>query len=106
MGYPTDKGQWDLTPLGANCIVRRIEEDIEKGADDLIVRPDSYTEKSQVVEILAVGDKVESSFLIEGHMALIEKYVGTEITLDDEALLIVKEEQFIGHLARMRVAVS
>jgi len=88
-------------PLHDRVLVRRVESD-EKTAGGLII-PESAKEKPQEGEIVAVGDgaRKDSGELIElavkaGDKVLFGKWSGTEITLDGEELLIMKESDILG----------
>ena len=91
-------------PLHDRVLVRRVESD-EKTAGGLII-PDSAKEKPQEGEIVAVGagSRKDSGELIEmavneGDKVLFGKWSGTEITLDGEELLIMKESDILGVIA-------
>jgi len=90
-----------FSPLHDRVLVRRIEGD-EKTAGGLII-PDSAKEKPQEGEIVAVGtgERKDSGDLIPmsvkaGDMILFGKWSGTEIKLDGEELLIMKESDILG----------
>jgi chaperonin GroES len=91
-------------PLHDRVLVRRVESE-EKTAGGLII-PESAKEKPQEGEIVAVGDgaRKDSGELIElavntGDKVLFGKWSGTEITLDGEELLIMKESDILGVIA-------
>ncbi len=88
-------------PLHDRVLVRRVESD-EKTKGGLII-PDSAKEKPAEGEIVAVGDgaRKDSGELIEmvvkaGDRVLFGKWSGTEVTLDGEELLIMKESDILG----------
>ena len=88
-------------PLHDRVLVRRVESD-EKTAGGLII-PDSAKEKPAEGEIVACGEgaRKDSGELIamsvkEGDKILFGKWSGTEITLDGEELLIMKESDVLG----------
>ena len=88
-------------PLHDRVLVRRVESD-EKTAGGLII-PDSAKEKPAEGEIIAVGEgaRKDSGELIApsvsaGDKILFGKWSGTEITLDGEELLIMKESDILG----------
>jgi chaperonin GroES len=88
-------------PLHDRVLVRRVESE-EKTAGGLII-PDSAKEKPQEGEVVAVGDgaRKDNGELIElavkaGDKVLFGKWSGTEITLDGEELLIMKESDILG----------
>ncbi len=93
-----------FTPLHDRVLVRRVESD-EKTAGGLII-PDSAKEKPAEGEVIAVGDgaRDESGKRIAmdvkvGDKILFGKWSGTEVTLDGEELLIMKESDIMGILA-------
>ncbi|MCJ7871786.1 co-chaperone GroES [Marinovum sp. 2_MG-2023] len=93
-----------FTPLHDRVLVRRVEGD-EKTAGGLII-PDSAKEKPQEGEVVSVGagardDKGERVTLDvkAGDKILFGKWSGTEITLDGEELLIMKESDIMGVIA-------
>ena len=92
-----------FTPLHDRVLVRRIEGD-EKTAGGLII-PDSAKEKPAEGEIIACGEgaRKDSGELIAmavkaGDKVLFGKWSGTEVTIDGEELLIMKESDIMGLL--------
>ena len=88
-------------PLHDRILVRRIEAD-EKTAGGIII-PDTAKEKPQEGEVIAVGSgaRDESGKLVEldvkvGDRILFGKWSGTEIKLDGEDLIIMKESDVMG----------
>jgi chaperonin GroES len=91
-------------PLHDRVVVRRIEAD-NKSAGGIII-PDTAKEKPQEGEIIAVGPggRDESGKLIPidvktGDRVLFGKWSGTEVKLDGEELLIMKESDIMGVIA-------
>ena len=90
-------------PLHDRVLVRRVESD-EKTAGGLII-PDSAKEKPQEGVIVAVGagardddgDRIALD-VKEGDHILFGKWSGTEVTVDGEELLIMKESDVLGIL--------
>ena len=89
-----------LRPLHDRVIVRRMEE--ERTSAGGIVIPDSATEKPSKGEIVAVGngkklDNGESQSLDVnvGDQVLFGKYSGTEVKVDGEELLVMKEDDIM-----------
>ncbi len=90
-----------FTPLHDRVVVKRVKSD-EKTAGGLII-PDSAKEKPAEGKIVAVGEgaRKDSGELIpmsvkKGDKVLFGKWSGTEITLDGEELLIMKESDILG----------
>lgn len=88
-------------PLHDRIVVRRIEAE-EKTAGGIII-PDTAKEKPSEGEILAIGPgaRDENGKLVEldvkvGDRILFGKWSGTEIKLDGEDLLIMKESDVMG----------
>ena len=99
----------EFTPLHDRVVVRRIEgEDKTKGG---LIIPDSAKEKPQEGEVVAVGEgaREDSGELIPmsvkaGDRILFGKWSGTEVKLDGEELLIMKESDILGVLSDKRAA--
>jgi chaperonin GroES len=90
-------------PLHDRVLVRRIEGD-EKTSGGLII-PESAKEKPAEGEIIAAGEgaRKDSGELIPmavkpGDKVLFGKWSGTEVTIDGEELLIMKESDILGLL--------
>jgi chaperonin GroES len=88
-------------PLHDRILIRRIEAE-EKTAGGIII-PDTAKEKPQQGEVVAVGPgaRDESGRLVKldveaGNRVLFGKWSGTEIVLDGEELLIMKESDVMG----------
>ncbi|NBD30512.1 MAG: co-chaperone GroES [Alphaproteobacteria bacterium] len=91
-------------PLHDRVLVRRVESD-EKTAGGLII-PDSAKEKPAEGVVVAVGagardddgDRIKMD-VSDGDRILFGKWSGTEITVDGEELLIMKESDILGIIA-------
>ena len=93
-----------FTPLHDRVLVRRVQSD-EKTKGGLII-PDSAKEKPAEGEIVACGTgaRKDSGELIAmsvktGDKVLFGKWSGTEVTIDGEELLIMKESDILGIIA-------
>src|ERR1700730_15183018 len=92
----------NLTPLHDRVVVKRIEE--KESVKGGIIIPDSAKEKQQEGEVIAVGaGKREKGERIPldvqpGDRELFATYSGTEIKIDDEDLLILREEEILAKL--------
>ena len=90
-----------LRPLHNRLIVRRRDED-EKTAGGIII-PDTAKEKPQQGEIIAVGPgriaddgkRIEPE-VKSGQKVLIGKYSGTEVKIDGEEYIILREDDILG----------
>ena len=91
----------NFRPLHDRILIKRIEEkETVKGG---IIIPDTAKEKPQEGEVIAVGNgkKTEEGKIIPldvkaGDRILFGKYSGTEIKIDNEEYLILKEEEVLG----------
>ncbi len=90
-----------FTPLHDRILVRRTEESgTTRGG---LIIPDSAKDKPQEGEVISVGKgktndegKLLPLAVKEGDHILFGKYSGTEITIDGEDFLIMKEEEVLG----------
>jgi chaperonin GroES len=90
-----------FTPLHDRILVRRTEEEgTTRGG---IIIPDSAKDKPQEGEVISVGrgksndeGKVFPLVVKEGDRILFGKYSGTEIKLDGEDFIIMREEEVLG----------
>jgi chaperonin GroES len=90
-----------LKPLGDRLIVRAIEEEATTASG--IVLPDTAKEKPQKGKVIAVGDgrwddegdKRIPLDVSEGEEVLYSKYGGTEINVDGEDLLVLRESDVL-----------
>jgi chaperonin GroES len=95
----------DFVPLHDRILVRRVEEE-EKTRGGLII-PETAKEKPQEGEVLAVGKgkikedgKVLPLDVKPGDRILFGKYSGSDIVLEGEEYLIMREEEVLGLLAK------
>ena len=94
-----------FTPLHDRILVRRLEEtETVRGG---IIIPDSAKEKPQEGEVISVGKgksndegKVFPLDVQAGDRVLFGKYSGTEIKIDGEEFLIMREEEVLGIIKR------
>ena len=94
-----------LRPLRDRVLVKRTEEREQK-VGSLYV-PDTAREKPQHGEVVAVGagkiledgSRVPPDIRV-GDVVLFGKYAGTEVTLDGEAYLVLREEELFGVVER------
>jgi chaperonin GroES len=87
-------------------IVRRIEESSDKTAGGLFI-PDTAKEKPQEGEVIAVGegkykeDGTRQTLDVKaGDRVLFGKYSGSEIKIDNEELLMMREDEILGIIER------
>src|ERR1700678_3324534 len=92
-----------FTPLHDRILVRRVEEaDTTRGG---IIIPDSAKDKPQDAEVISAGKgkiseegKVRPLAVKDGDRILFGKYSGTEIKIDGEDFIIMREEEVLGVL--------
>ncbi len=92
-----------FTPLHDRILVRRVEEaDTTRGG---IIIPDSAKDKPQEGEVISAGKgkineegKIRPLDVKEGDRILFGKYSGTEIKIDGEDFIIMREEEVLGVL--------
>jgi chaperonin GroES len=93
-----------LKPLHDRILVKRLEEAGEEIRGGIVI-PDTAKEKPQEGEVVAVGDgkvldsgqKVSMS-VKAGDRILFGKYSGTEVKIDDDEFLIMREDEVLGVL--------
>jgi chaperonin GroES len=92
-----------VRPLHDRVVIKRIEE--QETVRGGIIIPDSAKEKPQEAEVVAVGtgkrNEAGQVFPLEvkaGDRVLFGKYSGTEIKLDGEDFLILREDEILGIL--------
>jgi chaperonin GroES len=88
-------------PLHDRVVIRRLEQE-EKTAGGIII-PDTAKEKPQEGEVIAVGPgardehgKLQPLDLKAGDRVLFGKWSGTEVKIDGEELIIMKESDVMG----------
>lgn len=89
-----------IKPLHDHILVERIEEEVKKGG---IIIPDTAKEKPQQGRIVALGDgrRDEKGNKIplevkKGDIVLFGKYSGTEIRIEENEYLIIREDDVLG----------
>src|SRR4051794_40399065 len=98
-------------PLGDRVLVKRVEEEAKTRGG--IIIPDTAKEKPQEGEVIAVGagardesGKVQPLDVKTGDRILFSKWSGSEVKLDGQDLLIMKESDILGVLEAIDVAVA
>ena len=89
-----------VVPLGDKLVIKRIEA--EQASAGGIVLPDSAQEKPRQGRVLSVGDgrllpdgTRAAHEVHEGDRVVFGSYAGTEVAIDDEALLILRAEDVL-----------
>ena len=92
-----------IRPLQDRILVKRLDEE-EKTKGGIII-PDSAKEKPQEGKVIAVGNgkigddgKIQPLDVKKGDKLLFSKYAGTEVNLDGEEHLIIREDDVLGIL--------
>ena len=95
-----------IKPLHDRVIIRRIEDNVNQTAGGLFI-PDSAKEKPQEGEVVAAGagkykedGSRQALDVKEGDRVLFGKYSGSEIKIDGEELLIMREDEILGIIER------
>ena len=96
----------NIKPLHDRVILRRIEDNVNQTAGGLFI-PDTAKEKPQEGEVIAVGegkykeDGTRQTLDVKaGDRVLFGKYSGSEIKLDGEEFLIMREDEILGMISR------
>jgi len=96
----------NIKPLHDRVIVRRIDDASNQTAGGLYI-PDSAKEKPQEGEVIAAGDgkykengERQALDVKTGDRVLFGKYSGSEIKIDGEELLIMREDEILGIINR------
>jgi chaperonin GroES len=96
----------NIKPLHDRVIIRRIEDSTDKTAGGLFI-PDTAKEKPQEGEVIAAGEgkyKEDGTRQVldvkAGDRVLFGKYSGSEIKLDGEEFIIMREDEILGIINR------
>ena len=96
--------QLKIRPLQDRLVVRRLTEQ-EKTVGGIII-PDTAKEKPQEGEVLAVGNgkvldsgKVQPLDVKAGDKILFSKYSGTEVKIEGEEYIVIREDDVLGVIA-------
>jgi len=100
----------NVTPLHDRVLVKRIEE--KESVKGGIIIPDTAKEKPQEGEVIAVGaGRIEKGARVPldvkaGDRVLFGKYSGSEIKIEDEEYLILKEDEILAKIGGAARAAS
>ena len=96
----------NITPLHDRVILKRIEDNVNQTAGGLFI-PDTAKEKPQEGEVIAAGEGKykedgtrQSLDVKKGDRVLFGKYSGSEIKLDGEEYIIMREDEILGVINR------
>ncbi len=91
----------NIRPLHDRVLVKRLESDEEQVRGGIII-PDTAKEKPQEAEVVAVGPgrlqedgKRQPMDVKDGDRILISKYAGSDIKIDDDEYVILKEDDIL-----------
>jgi chaperonin GroES len=100
----------NITPLHDRVIIKRIEDNVNQTAGGLFI-PDTAKEKPQEGEVIAAGagkykeDGTRQALDVKaGDRVLFGKYSGSEIKLDGEEFIIMREDEILGIISRAGAA--
>jgi len=89
-------------PLGDRILVKRLEDEAEKTSGGIII-PDTAKEKPQRGKVVSLGEgkRTEEGNLLamrlkKGQEILFGKYSGTEVKIDGEEYIIMREDDVLG----------
>ncbi len=89
----------NVRPLGDRVVIKNVET--EETTKSGIVLPGSAKEKPQMAQVLAVGpggnvDGKEVTMVVEvGQKVIYSKYAGTEVKIDGETLILVRQSDIL-----------
>ncbi len=93
-----------IKPLHDRVLIKRLEDAGEEIRGGIVI-PDTAKEKPQEGEVVAVGEgkvleggETVKMSVKEGDRILFGKYSGTEVKIDDEEYLIMREDEILGIL--------
>ena len=96
----------NITPLHDRVIIRRIEDNVNTTAGGLFI-PDTAKEKPQEGEVIAAGEGKykedgtrQALDVKKGDRVLFGKYSGSEIKLDGDEFIIMREDEILGIINR------
>ena len=100
----------NITPLHDRVIIKRIEDNVNQTAGGLFI-PDTAKEKPQEGEVIAAGegkykeDGTRQPLDVKaGDRVLFGKYSGSEIKLDGDEFIIMREDEILGIISRAGAA--
>src|SRR5918999_4251532 len=100
-----------IRPLHDRVLIKRVDE--EEQVRGGIIIPDTAKEKPQQGEVIAVGDgKIRDDGtrqpldVKQGDRVLFGKYSGSEILIDDEEFVIMREDEILGVFQRQSVSTT
>lgn len=96
----------NITPLHDRVIIKRIEDSVNQTAGGLFI-PDTAKEKPQEGEVIAAGEGKykedgtrQALDVKKGDRVLFGKYSGSEIKLDGDEFIIMREDEILGVISR------
>ena len=96
-----------IRPLGDRILVQRFDEASEQRSSGGIIIPDTAKEKPMEGKVVAVGagrrqddGKIQKLDITVGDRVLISKYAGTEVKIEGDDYLIMREDDILGIIER------
>ncbi len=92
-----------IRPLGDRILVKRLDEDQEQRSSGGIIIPDTAKEKPMEGQIMATGPgrrnddgTLREMEVKKGDHVLISKYAGTEVKIEGDEMIIMREDDVLG----------
>jgi chaperonin GroES len=92
-----------IRPLGDRILVKRLDEDKEQRSTGGIIIPDTAKEKPMEGKVVAAGPgrrtddgKIQKLDVKVGDRVLMSKYAGTEVKIEGDEYLIMREDDVLG----------
>jgi len=84
----------NIRPLGARILVKM--EEVKKQTASGLFIPQSAQEKTQIANVIAVGDDKDAITVKAGDKVLHDKYAGTQVKIDGEDYIVLNMEDVLG----------
>ncbi len=95
----------NIKPLGDRVLIKHVEDSEEQSSGGIII-PDTAKEKPQEADVIALGTgkkdengKVQAFDVKVGDKVIVSKYGGTEVKLDGEKYLLVREDDILAGIS-------
>lgn len=83
----------ELRPIGERVVLQKVE--VENKTKSGIILPDEAKEHPKYAEVVAIGDKVDTSTIKKGSKVVYKQYSGTEIELDGQEFIVIDLENIL-----------
>ena len=84
----------EFIPLGDRVLLQR--DDAVTQSKGGIIIPEGAKEKPKTGKIIAAGESITSKVLSVGHRVMFTSFAGTEINIEGESFLVLKQEEILG----------